>query len=92
MALFTLNESTPESEIFKHKGGNLTVYMNGNFGTGIVKFLSRYGTTWFNQLTDDDFSYTQNDTVIIELEANAEYQLIVQDPNEATSIDFSTTT
>jgi len=91
MARFTLNETVTESDIFNHKGGLVTVFIDGIFDGASIKFQAKSDDVGFIQLTDDDFNVADADIISVDkLPSNCDYKIVIVDAVDTTSVDVST--
>lgn len=74
---FSLTSASPTSETFTHKGGNLTILMDGIFDGGAIKFIAEVNGITV-QLTDDDFNVTNTDAINLQFASSVNYFLELQ--------------
>lgn len=89
MSKFSLTQTNPESDIFRHTGGVLTIILNGVFDGASVKFLVRANGVGFVEATEDDFNITTNDIKNVRFNSNIEYKLLISNPTVTSNVEVA---
>jgi hypothetical protein len=74
---FSLTSASPTSDTFTHKGGNLTILMDGTFDNGAIKFVCEANGITV-QLTNDDFNVRTTDAINLQFASSINYYLDLQ--------------
>jgi hypothetical protein len=86
---FTLTQTSPESDIFTHRGGRITVLCDGTFDGSSLNLQLRANNVGFIQLTNDDFNITSADVFNVNLPAYSEYKIIANSSTGSTNINVT---
>lgn len=89
MSLFTLNNTTTESEIFRHTVSDVVVQASGTFsGATLVLEYSQEGLP-FHTLDLDDFSIIEDDVLRVSLADNCTYKFKLINTSSSSSVQVS---
>ena len=82
-----LNNTTTETEVFIHSGGNIQVAANGNFdGAKLMMKISQDNLAY---IALDDFKINKNDVLSIKMQTNTKYILFLDTIGAASQIEVS---